>query len=86
VQIPQEPIGESDVEKERLKTIAILNEAPSDWPANLLDAVREHVARDRRYTTEIADFRKEFFQHEQRPDLNEPLVEESHKHPHALTE
>jgi hypothetical protein len=78
-------IGKNELEVERMRTIALLEQAPSHWPDQLVELVREHVASDRRSTTQLAECRKSLYSHDQRPDLDEPLLSESDIEPHALT-
>lgn len=61
-------------EKLRLGTITQLEQVGSTWPAQLVEAVRQQIAEDRRRTTQIANERRNLFEHDQRPDLNEPLT------------
>ena len=70
---------EATFEHKRAKTIALLERANTPWPHDLLDAVKQQIAEDRKLTTEIAECRKEYFIHDQRPDLNEPLDAAEHQ-------
>jgi hypothetical protein len=76
---------EGSFERKRARTIALLERAGENWPSDLLNAVREHVQRDRRYTTEIAECRKAYFEADTRPDLNEPLTTSPHPHEKSET-
>lgn len=61
-------------ERLRLGTITQLEQVGSDWSPELREAVRQQVANDRQRTTQIANDRRNIFEHDQRPDLNEPLT------------
>jgi len=89
VSVPQEGgdeqfRGHAAFENKRAQTVALLEQVGDNWPAELVDCVREQVAADRKYTTQIADRRKELYEQDQRPDLEEPLTTDPH--PHVQTE
>lgn len=65
---------ENRFEHERSHTIALLEQANTPWPSELLAAVKDHVQQDRQHTTKIAEYRRRYFEQDQRPDLQEPLV------------
>jgi hypothetical protein len=75
---------ESDFEHLRAKTINMIEAVPEPWPAELAELVKEHVARDRQSTTQIAEARKSWLSNEQRPDLEEPLTTKNE--PHVLSD
>lgn len=72
--------GHAALERKRAQTVALLEQAGDDWPQELIDTVKQQVAGDRQYTTQIAERRKELFEQEQRPDLEEPLTTDPHPH------
>jgi hypothetical protein len=69
----EQPGVETVFEHKRAQTIAMLEKVSGDWPEELLDAVKQQVAEDRRLTTDIAECRKTYFAQDRRPDLEEPL-------------
>jgi hypothetical protein len=69
----EQPGVETAFEHARAQTIAMLEAAGTSWPKELLDAVKQQVADDRKMTTIIADCRKAYFSQDQRPDLEQPL-------------
>jgi hypothetical protein len=66
--------GEEVFIRQRERTLAMLQQAGEPWPEELIAAVQQQVANDRRHTTVIADLRKGLFEQDQRPDLDEPLT------------
>lgn len=70
-ELPQE---QDDFEHNRAQTIALLESAGDNWPDELLALVRQHVAEDRRHTTDLAECRMRYFESDTRPDLDEPLT------------
>jgi hypothetical protein len=71
----EEAVGhEGEFEQKRARTIALLEGAGEAWPPELVDAVRQQVQEDRKYTTEIAECRRAYFERDTRPDLNQPLT------------
>jgi hypothetical protein len=73
--VSEESDEQNDFEHNRAQTIALLEEAGDNWPADLLDLVRQHVAEDRRHTTDLAECRMKYFETDTRSDLDEPLTE-----------
>jgi hypothetical protein len=73
----EQPGVETVFEHKRAQTIAMLEKVSDDWPGDLLNAVKQQVAEDRKLTTDIAESRKSYFAQDRRPDLEEPL-EASH--------
>jgi hypothetical protein len=69
----EQPGVETAFEHRRAQTIEILERAGSNWPKELLDAVKEQIGEDRKMTTLIAECRKNYFTQDQRPDLDKPL-------------
>jgi hypothetical protein len=65
---------ENTFEHKRARTIALLESVKGGWPSELLETVKQQIAEDRRITTAIAECRKTYFAHDQRPDLAEPLT------------
>ncbi|HZS94596.1 MAG TPA: hypothetical protein VFA78_07355 [Chloroflexota bacterium] len=59
----------------RDRTIALLEQAPSPWPRELIDAVQQQVSNDRQSATEIAERRTELAQQPLNPHLEQPLTE-----------
>lgn len=76
--------GQSAFERKRAQTVALLEKAEDNWSEELIDCVKQQVSGDRTYTTEIANRRKELFEQDQRPDLEEPITTDPH--PHVKTE
>jgi hypothetical protein len=70
----EQPTVEAAFEHERAQTIVMLEQVGGSWPQELLDAVKQQIAEDRKTTTVIADCRKAFFSQDQRPDLDRPLA------------
>lgn len=70
----EEPGPEARFEHLRAETIALVQTAPDEWPQELLDLVKKHVADDRERTTQIADCRRQFFFETPNPVLDEPLT------------
>lgn len=70
----EEGEGQPEFEQLRSRTIAMLEEAGDDWPAGLVELVKEQVGGDRQHTTDLAECRRQFLGREQRPNLNEPLT------------
>lgn len=66
--------GHAAFEQKRGQTVAMLEGAGEDWSPQLMDTVRQQVARDRACTTELAECRKAAFETNLRPDLDEPLT------------
>lgn len=69
-----QPGREHTFEQKRAQTIALLEQAGENWSEDLLDLVKHQVQQDRKCATAIAERRKSAFEHDQRPDLNEPLA------------
>ena len=54
--VPEERIrGVDGFERIRRQTIDMLDRVGDDWPESLLDSVKQHVADDREYATQIAE-------------------------------
>lgn len=68
--------GHAAFEQRRAQTVAMLEAAGEDWPPQLIETVKQQIARDRASTTQIAECRKAAFETDQRPDLDEPLTQE----------
>lgn len=84
VSAPDDPNSAENVfEHERSHTIALLESTGTPWPDELLATVKEHVQMDRQHTTKIAEYRRRYFEHTQRPDLQEPLVSPERDVPHG---
>lgn len=72
VQDAGSPAGQ--FERLRIGTITMLEQVEGEWPDQLRELVRQQVSEDRQRTTQIAGDRKAIFEHDQRPDLNKPLI------------
>jgi hypothetical protein len=57
-------LGQTEFEHARNRTVAILEKAPLEWPAELLALVKEQLGKDRARTTEIAQVRIRLFEHD----------------------
>lgn len=69
----EEDSGQPEFEQLRSRTIAMLEEAGDDWPAGLVELVKEQVSGDRQHTTDLAECRRQFLATDQHPNLNESL-------------
>lgn len=67
---------EAEFDKARNQTIGMLDQVEGDWSPELVDAVRQQVADDRKCATAIAELRGKAFDEDQRPDLRRPLTEQ----------
>jgi hypothetical protein len=66
---------QNSFEHNRAQTIAMLEGAGDAWPPALVDLVRRHVSADRTHTTQLAECRKQYFETDTRPDLDQSLTE-----------
>ncbi len=81
IRLPMEESGlAASFEHKRAETITLLERVGLDWSRELLEMVKEQVQRDREHTTQVAECRKSFFEHDERPDLREPITEEPAPH------
>ena len=70
----EEGAGQPEFEQLRSRTIAMLDEAGDDWPAGLVELVKEQVRGDRQHTMDLAECRRQFLATDQHPNLNESLT------------
>jgi hypothetical protein len=85
----EEPGPQATFEHLRAQTIDLLAAAGDSWSPELLAAVKQQAAGDRVATTALAECRKQFFEHDQRPDLDQPLPVEmqgTEPVPHSMSD
>ncbi len=70
----EEGAEQPEFEQLRSRTIAMLDEAGDNWPAGLVELVKEQVGGDRQHTTDLAECRRQFLGRDQHPNLNESLT------------
>jgi hypothetical protein len=75
IEAEEQPGPRAQFEHLRGETIALLEQAQDPWPPELIETVKQQVARDRQCATKIAELRKESFETDQRPDLDQPLTQ-----------
>lgn len=66
--------SETDFERARVETVAMLERAEPKWPQSLIDLVKEQVAADRDHATAIATLREQIFSAP--AQQNQPLTEQ----------
>ncbi|HEX6506596.1 MAG TPA: hypothetical protein VF221_03100 [Chloroflexota bacterium] len=80
----EQPGSQTTFEHMRTQTIELLRRAGDNWSQEVLDLVKRQVSEDRTQTTQIAECRKQLFEEDSRPDLEEPLT--TTPAPHELSE
>lgn len=70
----EEGAGQPEFEQLRSRTIVMLEEPGDDWPAGLVELVKEQVSGDRQHTTDLAECRRQFLATDRHPNLNESLT------------